>query len=319
LVEPISHEEPRVLGSPPLPNVDEILARVAQSRVTVLITGETGVGKDKLAIRIHESSPRAGKPFVAVNCAAISETLIDSELFGHERGAFTGADKAKLGLFEAADGGTIFLDEVGELSASAQTKLLRVLEARCIHRVGGVSQRAVDVRVIAATNADLADHIAAGRFRSDLFYRLEGIRLHLPPLRERPWEILPAARQFLTDQAREEGIRSPMLSEATERALCAHAWEGNFRELRNVMERAAVLCTGAVIQPEDLELPVTISSFPTAPLGGSERDRIIAALAACGGNQTRAAHLLGMARRTLIARLDTYGIARPQKEAPAGR
>ena len=315
LVEPIpSRDEPERIGARPVRDIDDIMARVARSRVTVLITGETGVGKDKLAHRIHDNSPRAAKPLVAVNCAAFTETLIDSELFGHERGAFTGADKAKQGLFEAADGGTLFLDEVGELSAAAQTKLLRVLEARRVYRVGGVSQRAVDVRVIAATNADIADHVASGRFRSDLFYRLEGIRLHLPPLRERPWEILPAARQFLADHAREEGTSTATLSEAAERTLHAHTWEGNFRELRNVMERAAVLCADGVIHPEDLELPVTLSAFPpVAPLGEPARDRIIAALAACAGNQTRAANLLGMARRTLIARLDAYGIARPQK------
>lgn len=336
LVEPIhsveeqveEHVEPRGMGPrpavraprrfAPLPvrSIDEIIGRVARSRVTVLITGETGVGKDKLAHRIHDSSPRAQRAFVAVNCAALTETLIDSELFGHERGAFTGADKAKPGLFETADGGTLFLDEVGELSPAAQTKLLRVLEARCVQRVGGLSERPIDVRVIAATNCKLDEDIVSGRFRSDLFFRLEGIRLHLPPLRERPWEIVTAARQFLADHAREEGVPAVALNEDAERALCAYAWEGNFRELRNVIARAAVLCEGGVVRPEDLELPEKLSDLRRASLGdGSERDRIVAALEACAGNQTRAAKLVGMSRRTLIARLDAYGIDRPQRRA----
>ena len=292
-------------------SLDSIVARVAQARVSVLITGETGVGKDVLAHRIHDRSPRATKPFVAVNCAAFSETLVESELFGHERGAFTGADKTRVGLFEAASGGTLFLDEVGELSLRIQAKLLRVLDTRCLTRVGSTTARDVDVRLVAATNRDLAEEVAQHRFRPDLLFRLDGVRLSLTPLRERPWEILPAARQFLGEFGRRESVPAPTLTEPAANALCAHAWSGNFRELRNVVERAALLCEGGRIAPEDLGLTVP----PRGPSGsgrGASREDIIEALRVCGGNQTRAAELLDVSRRTLISRLDAFGITRPR-------
>ncbi len=294
-------------------NLERIIDRVARSRVSVLITGETGVGKDILAHRLHDTSPRAGKPFIAVNCAAFSETLIESELFGHERGAFTGADRTRQGLFETADGGTLFLDEVGELSPAAQAKLLRVLETRSVQRVGGLTSRDVDVRLISATNRDLPRDVAAGRFRPDLLFRLEVIRLTLPPLRERPWEILPAARQFLEEHARRENITPLALTEAAEIALVEQLWEGNFRELRNVIERAALWSEEGLIHVHDLGFVEPSPPPPELSVdGAASRERIVAALHACAGNQTRAAALLGISRRTLITRLETFGIRRPQ-------
>jgi len=307
----------------PARDLDRIIERVAQSRISVLITGETGVGKDVLAKRIHHVSPRAASPFVAVNCAAFKDELIESELFGHERGAFTGADKARVGLFEAASGGTLFLDEVGELSMKAQAKLLRVLETRQVQRVGGLTVRVADVRVISATNRDLPSDVDDGRFRADLLFRLEGIPLALRPLRERPWEILPAAHQFLEELAARDGVAPLSLTAAAERALCEHGWAGNFRELRNVIERAAVLCDDGWIQPADLALGgsqlAAQAAAPGTTLGdGAERARIVAALATCAGNQSRAAKMLGISRRTLVARLDTYAISRPRDSARAG-
>jgi two-component system, NtrC family, response regulator AtoC len=321
-------------------SLDEMLLRVAPSRVSVLITGETGVGKDILARRIHRASPRAHRPFVTVNCAAFCESLLDSELFGHLRGAFTGADQSRAGLIEAADGGTVFLDELGELSASAQAKLLRVIETRFVTRVGATTSHLVDVRFLAATHRDLDAAILKGQFRADLLYRLEGIRLTLPPLRERTEEILPATGQFLDELAARDGIRRPTLSPDAERALLHHPWPGNFRELRNVMDRAALICEGGVIKPDDLLIaglelgpdgnrasecsaPATsfqvLRSSPRAALDTDETSsqtpestRILTALNTCAGNQTRAAKLLGMSRRTFITRLEQHGIARPR-------
>lgn len=308
---------------------DALVHRVAQSRVSVLITGETGVGKDVLARRLHQLSPRAARPFVPLNCAAISDGLLESELFGHQRGAFTGADSYKPGLIEAADGGTFFLDEVGELSLGAQAKLLRVIETRAVLRLGALTPHQIDVRFVAATNRDLETDVAAGRFRVDLLFRLDGIRLNLPPLRERPAEILPAAEQFLAELSARDGLAVPRLSDAARRELCRHSWSGNFRELRNVIERAALLCADGRIEPRDLmlleraisvELPAGVPVMPPvedgqASRGGTTRERILAALKACAGNQTRAAGMLGVSRRTLINWLDRHGIARPRKRA----
>jgi transcriptional regulator with GAF, ATPase, and Fis domain len=231
----------------------------------VLITGETGAGKEVLARQIHADSPRAPRPIVCVNCAAVCESLIESELFGFQRGAFTGAEQSKVGLIEAADGGTLFLDEVGELSMAAQAKLLRVLETRIVLPVGSTKPRLVDVRFIAATNVDLESAVAAGRFRGDLFFRLEGIRLNIPPLRERVEEIVPAARQFLTEFSTREGLLPiPVLTPGAERVLERQPWKGNFRELRNVIERGAVLCTNARVDVEDLLLPDSASGMEKA-------------------------------------------------------
>jgi two-component system response regulator AtoC len=299
---------------------DPIVDRVACSRLSVLIIGESGAGKEVLARRLHERSPRAAGPLVAVNAAAVCESLLESELFGYERGAFTGAVNAKAGVIESADGGTLFLDEVAEMSLSAQAKLLRVLETKVVTRVGSVRARRIDVRFVAATNQDLTAAIAAGKFREDLWFRLNGIELNVAPLRERRVEILPAARQFLRELAARDHLPPAIITEAAERALLDHDWPGNFRELRNVVERAAVICDERRIEPADLLLPARANvddlddvdaPAPGAPVE-KERQQIIAALSMVAGNQTRAARALGMSRRTLITRLEVLGIARPR-------
>jgi DNA-binding NtrC family response regulator len=296
---------------------DPIVDRVACARLSVLIIGESGAGKEVLARRLHERSPRAAGPLVAVNAAAVCESLLESELFGYERGAFTGAVNAKAGLIESADGGTLFLDEVAEMSLSAQAKLLRVLETKIVTRVGGVRARCIDVRFLAATNQDLTAAIAAGRFREDLWFRLNGIELYVAPLRDRRAEILPAARQFLREQALRDERPPTIITEAAERVLLDHDWPGNFRELRNVVERAAVICDDRRIEAADLLLPARIDvddldGPASAPPIETERQHIIAVLSMVAGNQTRAARMLGMSRRTLITRLEILGIARPR-------
>ncbi len=290
----------------------------------MLILGETGVGKEVFAQQmLHRCSGRAHSAFIALNCAAIPEALLEAELFGYERGAFTGADRAKAGLFEGADDGTVFLDEIGDLPQSVQAKLLRVLEERTITRVGGLKGRKLRARFVAATHRDLEAEIAAGRFRSDLFFRLSGSTLTIPPLRERPEEIEPLALAFAADAAAREGrAATPRLSDETKALLRRHRWPGNVRELRNVMDRAIALSRGEVITPEHLPLGLREGSRPHARSGVEnlktdiqqlERDRILATLEACHGNQSEAARVLGIARRTLITRLEQYGTARPRK------
>ena len=303
--------------------VHGLIARVAPGMINVLLLGETGVGKEVLAERVHRLSPRAAGPFVRLHCAALSENLLESELFGHEKGAFTGANERRVGHLEAANGGTVFFDEVGELPPSVQVKLLRVLEERRVTRVGGTEPVDIDVRVVAATHRDLADDVARGRFRQDLWYRFNGISVTVPPLRERRAEIAPLARLFLSEAAARSGLGAPppITAEAV-RALEAHPWPGNLRELRNLMERAALLCDGAV-RPEHLAFDAPAQRSPeTSPhtaralreqLDAIERDRILDALRRCGGNQSRTAKLLEMPRRTLLARLDAYGVPRPRK------
>jgi DNA-binding NtrC family response regulator len=311
----------------------ELARHAAAGLVSVLILGETGVGKDVMARTIHRLSPRADRPFQRIECAALSEALAESELFGHERGAFTGALRAKPGLLESADGGTVFLDEIGELPPRIQAKLLHVLETRQSTRVGAVRGRSIDVRFIAATNRDLERDVARGLFRKDLYYRLNGFTLAIPPLRERVGEVAPLARALLRELHRQLGRASaPALSAAAMARLEAYAWPGNVRELRNVLERAALLCPDGTIneehllfcepeaedQAQPLSAPVEDGDVPAetppSPLD-QERHRIEAALLACGGNQTRAARLLGMARSTLCLRLDAHGITRPRKPA----
>lgn len=332
-----SRESPRLSAALPVVKGDERIDRVAQSRISVMIVGETGAGKELVAQRLHESSPRATKPFVAVNCAAFCGTLIESELFGYERGAFTGADRPKMGLVEQADGGTLFLDEVAELVPAAQTKLLRVLETRQVTRLGaGTNSRSVDVRFVAATNVDLDAATAAGRFREDLLYRLDAIRLHVVPLRRRVEEIIPAALQFLREFTKREQLLMPTLTRGAESALQGHEWPGNFRELRNVIERAVLICNHGQIHPTDLMLPQRTSlhrqaarvagagfdlrlhaaSEPSSSSHLSERERIVAALRDCAGNQTRASRVLGISRRTLISRLEAFALARPRPRGP---
>jgi len=298
--------------------VQALAERAAAGEINVLILGETGVGKEVLARAIHGSSARAARPLVSINCAALAPTLLESELFGHERGAFTGAGPAKAGLLETAPGGTIFLDEVGELPLATQAKLLRVIETHEVLRVGAVRPRKIDVRFVAATNRDLETEVALGTFRRDLFFRLNGMTLTIPPLRERPKDLPILARAFVAQLARG---RAPEISAPAMAALAAHGWPGNVRELRNVIERALLLCDGPALRPEHLPEPVpyadVVAPAPPAPAPRpDERARILAALAACGGNQSRAARQLGISRKVLMARLDSYAVARPRKRGP---
>jgi DNA-binding NtrC family response regulator len=305
---------------PEMRRVHLLARRASGANINVLILGETGVGKEVLAESIHAQSPRAAKPFVRLNCAALSPSLLESELFGHEKAAFTDAHEAKPGLLESAEGGTVLLDEIGELPPPFQVKLLRVIETRQVMRVGALKPRAVDIRFLAATNRILEDEVARGAFRQDLYYRLNGISLVIPPLRARTDEIAPLAHLFLEAAARGEGRPVPALSPAAVKLLESYPWPGNIRELRNDMERALLLSTGDTITPEDLPLekmrgaPVAAplpAAAPPAPRG-EDYQRIVDSLARCSGNQTRAAKLLGMSRRTFCARLKAYNIPRPR-------
>ncbi len=295
--------------------------RAAASNINILVLGETGSGKEVLARAIHRASPRAKAAMVTLNCAALPETLMESELFGHERGAFTSADSAKVGLLASAPGGTIFLDEVGEMPLSTQAKLLRAIEEKVVVPVGSVKPLPIDVRFIAATNRPLEDEVKQGGFRPDLFFRLNGISLTLPPLRERVTEIEPFARLFLSQACSEMG-RSDRLhfSPPTLEWMQRYPWPGNVRELRNVIERAVVLCEGEIIGLEHLpvermrDLDVSSEGVDILSIPESERkDRIVRALDSFAGNQTRTAGFLGISRKTLLSLLDRYGITRPRK------
>lgn len=335
-----------VVHAPVMQALYDDARRMARSDMSVLILGETGVGKEVLARAIHKASPRAKASFLAIHCAALSESLLESELFGHKKGAFTGATEDKRGLFEAAHGGTLFLDEIGELSPSVQVKLLRALDERAIMRVGESAARKIDVRFIAATNRDLANEVARGNFRGDLFFRLEGASLTVPPLGERVQEIIPLARLFLEQECRKvERDIVPDISTETIRLLEEYAWPGNVRELRNAMQRASVLCTEDTVHPDHLPprisghapgipavrtggatprlitprapqvtQPITHSDLQLSPEQHDERSRIIAMLEECAGNQTTAAQKLGISRRTLVTRLEEYQIPRPRKK-----
>jgi DNA-binding NtrC family response regulator len=306
----------------------------ASGLITILVLGETGTGKEVLANWIHRHSPRASGPLVCINCAALTETLLESELFGYEKGAFTGAGPAKPGLLEMASGGTVFLDEIGEMAEGLQTRLLRALENREITRVGGRVARPIDVRFIAATNRDLEAELASNRFRRDLYFRLNGISLTIPPLRDRPADVAPLARRFISQASRAAKRRPPRLSAEAIEQLEAYSWPGNIRELRNVMERALVLCDGGEIGVEHLPVDklrlqrlAAASPVQAAPAAAAtidpaaatidaaddrERRRILELMSELGGNQTLVAKKLGVARGTLIARLERYGIKRPQ-------
>jgi two-component system, NtrC family, response regulator AtoC len=315
-----------VVADPAMERLHQLVELVAKSSLNVLLLGETGAGKDVIARRVHELSPRAGKPMVTVNCAALVESLLEGELFGHEKGAFTGAVQAKAGLLETADGSTLFLDEIGEMPLTTQAKLLRVLESGEVTRVGGVKPRKVDVRFVAATNRSPKDEIARGTFRQDLFFRLDGISIRVPPLRERPSEIAALARAFAVDASEKTGRGSVTLSDAALMRLVGYSWPGNVRELRNVIRRAVLLCPGPVVLPEHLHFepmglegrvdpPVAAPSRPT--IGGAsaeiDEDRVRNALEQCAGNQTRAAKLLGVSRSTLVRWLDQIAAPRPRK------
>lgn len=301
-----------VARSAALRRVLDLARRVARVESTVVVTGESGVGKERIARLIHGESARAAGPFVAVNCGAVADTLLESELFGHVRGAFTGADRDRPGLFEEAQGGTLFLDEVGEVSPAMQVKLLRVLQEKEVRRVGENRGRPVDARVVAATNRNLAEEVAAGRFRQDLYYRLRVIEIRVPPLRERPDDILALARVFLADTARAMGRRVVGFTPRAADQLLRHEWPGNVRELQNAVEYAVALCGGNRVDLEDLPeelraaLPKATISGHIRPLEEMEREYLLAAVQASGGNKTRAAAALGIGVATLFRKLKAY-------------
>jgi len=312
-----------VIEDPGMREVYRFLDQIAPGEINVLVLGETGVGKEILVEELHLRSKRAKGPLLRLNCGALAESLLESELFGHERGAFTGAVKAKPGLLESAQGGTIFLDELGEMPLATQAKLLRVMEERKVRRVGGVDARSIDVRFVAATNRDLEAAIADGSFREDLYYRLNGVSVTIPALRDRPSEIAPLAKSFAAEAATKNGLAAPpeILPDALA-LLARYRWPGNIRELRNVIERAVLLAGGGAVALE--HLPVDKLSAKAAPAAArssapmsadepEEKRRILEALDACAGNQTRAAKMLGISRKVLMARLETYAIPRPKK------
>ncbi len=308
-----------------------LMKLVAPSSIPVLFLGETGSGKDVAANTVHAASPRASRPLVRVNCAAFTEALLESELFGHERGAFTGAVGAKPGLLEAADGGTLFFDEIGEMPRGLQAKLLRVLEDREVRRLGATRARPVDVRFLAATNRDLATEVQRGTFREDLYYRVNGISIVIPPLRERRAEIAGLANLFVADAYARLGVTAQPLPLPTVRALIEYAWPGNVRELKHVIERGVLLASGGPLAPAHLVFETAAHSMPPLPPPPSsasmapstlpleieriERERIERALADAKGNQTVAAKALGLTRRQLISRIEAYGLPRPRKKS----
>jgi two-component system, NtrC family, response regulator AtoC len=304
-------------ASPAMAAIKKLIARVALSPAsTVLLTGETGTGKDLAAKAIHYNSDRASRAFVNITCSALPEQLLESELFGHERGAFTDARQQKRGLFETADGGTVFLDEIGEMTPGLQAKLLRFLEEKTFKRVGGLADVRVDVRVVAATNRDLDREVKAGKFREDLFYRLQVMPITLPPLRERKGDVVLLANFYIDQFNREFRKKIRGLSPQAVSLLEQYQWPGNVRELRNAIERAMLLVDRSSLEPEDFTLTRTVSpvEFALPPEGVNledvERQLLVQALERSGGNQTHAAQLLGMNRDQVRYRIEKFGLAK---------
>lgn len=301
--------------SPAMQKIQEIIKKAADSKASVLITGESGVGKEVVARAIHELSSRHGKPMIDVHCAALSETLLESELFGHEKGAFTGADHLQKGRFERAHGSTIFLDEIGEINQSTQIKILRVLAERKFERVGGEQTIAVDVRIVAATNRNLENEIKEGKFREDLFYRLNVIHIHVPPLRERKSDLPLLMASFLSRFNEENGKSIKGFDNKSKAAMNSYDWPGNIRELRNCVESAVVMCSGDEITIDDLPVNIASSSSENAisvpfgiSLNDAERIVIEQNLAAQKNNKTKTAEILGIGRKTLQRKLAEWGI-----------
>ncbi len=315
--------ESEIVGtSPQMLQVEQEISRAAPSRATVLIRGESGVGKELVARAVHFTSPRKSGPFVCLNCAALSETLLESELFGHEKGAFTGATDRKTGKFEAADDGTLMLDEIGEMSQTVQAKFLRVLEGHPFERVGGSAPIKVDVRVIAATNRDLEKDVAAGKFRRDLYFRLHVVEIIVPPLRKRPEDIIALADHFLERYKEETGRKVRGYTPAAIAQLQRYRWPGNVRELKNVVERAVVLAQGEHIDVDDLtlsslatagdtvDIPEPTSRYEPMSLEDVERRHILSTLNATGWNKSRTASILGIERSTLDRKIRRYKLSK---------
>lgn len=306
-----------IIRSKPMQQIVELAQHVAKVDASVVVMGESGVGKERISRIIHDQSVRATKPFVAVNCGALTESLLESELFGHAKGAFTGADRDRPGIFEEASGGTLFLDEIGEISPGMQVKLLRVLQEKEIRRVGESRVRPVDVRIIAATNRNLADEVAAGRFRRDLYYRLCVIEVVVPALRDRPEDIMPLARLFLKQTTEEMNRRVDGFSPHAAERLLNYNWPGNVRELQNVVARCVALCKEKLIEPEDfpmnLQTAQPASVFPDRilTLAEVEQGHILAVLRATGDNKRLAAAKLDIGYNTLYRKLKEYGVESP--------
>lgn len=304
----------KIIGkSAPVVRMMQIIEQVAASKASVLVTGESGTGKELVADALHKLSPRSSGPLVKVNCASLSPTLLESELFGHEKGAFTGAVSQKKGRFELADGGTIFLDEIGEIDLSTQVKILRVLQERCFERVGGEETISVDVRVVAATNRNLEEEIKKGSFREDLYYRLNVVHIEVPPLRERREDIPLLIADFLETFNKEDGRQVEGFTSAARKAMLAYSWPGNIRELRNTVESCVVLSRGREIDVDDLPPQITsqtgdeeIKIKVGTTLDEAERILILTTIDHCKGNKTRAAEVLGIGRKTLHRKLEEY-------------
>ncbi len=301
--------------SPEMKKIFDVLRRVAPTKASVLVTGESGVGKELIADALHNLSPRADKPFIKVHCAALAESLLESELFGHEKGAFTGASGRKRGRFELAHEGTLFLDEIGEINQNVQIKILRVLQERKFERVGGEETLEVDVRVIAATNRDLKSEIEKGGFREDLYYRLNVVNIHVPPLRERKDDIPLLAGAFLREFCDENGKSLEGFDTKVRAAFFAYGWPGNVRELRNCVESAVVMARGSLVTLEDLPPGIrdaqeddTVRIPSGSSLADAEKILIRETLAAQGGNKSRTAEILGIGRKTLYQKLQEYGL-----------